>query len=677
MSPDGDSPGGHRGGVPGLLEGATERFADRPAQRYAGGHHERSLSGWAFPAAPNGEYASFTYEGLRGLVAALAAGFRAVGIEPGDRAVLYAAPRVEWVQTDLALQAAGAVVVPVHHRTGPDRLRELLASADAATAVVDGEERLETLREAAGPAPSGAVALEPPDAAGDGGQALHPPATGHEERPTADAGADPASERPAAPGVETVVVADAVTAPVAGAEVHTLGDLYVRGHDHADPDEYASWLEDRAPGDPAVLAPTGGATGPPGSVRLTHGTLVAAVESLSDRLGPASGHPRAVEADSLVYTHRSPTRPLARTLGTYLPLSTGGCTAHPGDADDLRAVAGDLRAVRPTTLVTVPRVVQLAYQRARRSVVDGGRDAEFFSWAADVARTRSRDGGGLATAVRHRTADRLVYRTVREAFGGRLELLVSGGAPFPRPLAETLDGMGLRVHDAYALAAGVVAVDSLDDPTPGTVGPPLPGVEARIDGRVLPDREYDDSLGDIGELLVDGPAVASDGWLRTGDVLQRRPDGRLLYRERVDDAVALSTGWVVAPGRVERAVEADPAVEGCFAFGAGRPCVATLVVPALETLRSAASSAGEYVPGDAAAACETPWVRDRVGGALASANDRLAHHETVHRFRLVPSVPAAASEAGTAAAARSAVAEHYGDTLAAAYEGVTAVDDVA
>ncbi|MFC6726577.1 long-chain fatty acid--CoA ligase, partial [Halobium palmae] len=157
--------------------------------------------------------------------------------------------------------------------------------------------------------------------------------------------------------------------------------------------------------------------------------------------------------------------------------------------------------------------------------------------------------------------------------------------------------------------------------------------------------------GDVGELLVRGPNVAEgywnrpaeteasfddDGWFRTGDVVEIRPDGYVAFRERAKQILVLSTGKNVAPGPVEDAFAAGALVEQAMVLGDGQKFVSALIVPNFEGVREWAAREGVDLPDDPKAICRNDRVRDRIDEEVERVNEGFESHERIKKYRLVP-----------------------------------------
>ncbi|MFC7239785.1 AMP-dependent synthetase/ligase [Saliphagus sp. GCM10025317] len=602
-----------------LFEDAAERHPNRPAQRYKGGVYDRSLTGGVLRAAADGEFRAISYAEMRNVVRKLAAGFRDLGVDHGDRIGIFADTRMEWAQTDFALLSAGAVVTTVYRNSSPDQVRYLLDDPGATGVVVENEALLERVLEV------------------------------EEDL-----------------NLEFVVSMDDLSDAYDDRDdVYTLADVYARGEETFDLEAYQSWVDEPGTDDLASLIYTSGTTGQPKGVQLTHGNFRANVNQIRKRYGPRSDKsPDLPVIDESVQTVSF--LPLAhvfeRTAGHFLMFASGACVAYAESPDTLQE---DFSAVRPNSATSVPRVYEKIYDAIREQASESAIKERIFHWATDVGvEYAEADAPGPALRAKHALADRLVFSQVKEALGGNVELLISGGGSLSKDLCTLYHGMGLPIYEGYGLTetAPVVTVNPPEEPKIGTIGPALPDVTLRIDESVA-DQDVFDDPGQVGELLVRGPNVtegywnkpsatdrafleSEDGdgdkeddqgrWFRTGDIVHLRPDGYVEFRERVKQILVLSTGKNVAPAPIEDAFAASEVVEQCMAVGDGEKFVGALVVPNLEHVREWADRGGIDLPEDAEAVCEDERVRSYVGEEVDAVNENFEKHETIKQFRLVP-----------------------------------------
>jgi long-chain acyl-CoA synthetase len=634
-----------------MFDESAARNADGVAQRYKGGIYDRSLVGdGALSAAPDGEYADLTYAEMRGIVRRLAAGFRDLGVAPGDRVGVLSATRMEWAQTDFALLSAGGVVTTVYTSSSESQIEYLLSDPDASGVVVENADLL-----------SKVLAVE-----------------------------DDLS-------LEFVVVVDEIPdgSGMAGAvrdrdDVHTLGEVYARGDEGFDPAVFESWLDDRDPDDLASLIYTSGTTGRPKGVELTHRNFRANVDGCYRRFGPRpdrEGGAISPEATTLSFL------PLAhvfeRLAGHFLMFAAGATVAYAESPDTLRE---DFRAVRPTVGTSVPRVYEKLYDAIRSQAAESGLKRRIFEWAIEVGRAhQTADEPGPLLSAKHRIADRLVFEQVREALGGRVDFLISGGGSLSPELCRLYHAMGLPILEGYGLTetSPVVAANPPEEPRIGTIGPPLSNVEIRLDRSVVADGAEESDGGsdaaDVGELLVRGPSVSAgywnrpdetaaaftdDGWFRTGDIVERGPDDYLTFRERAKQLLVLSTGKNVAPGPIEDAFAASPVIEQCLVVGDGRKFVSALLVPNVEGLREWADSEGIDLPDDRAELSRDERVRRRIQREVDEINERFEPYERIKDFRVL-SEPFSADDdtlTPTMKKKRRNILDRYADRIEMIYE---------
>jgi len=596
-----------------MFERSASRNPDESAQLYKGGVYSRALANTdAVDAPPDGEYAALTYGELHDVVRYLAAGFRALGLEAGQRVGLFADTRMEWAQCDLGLLSAGAVVTTVYKSSSPAQVQYLLSDSGASGVVVENRDALERVLQVS--------------------ESLD---------------------------LRFVVSMDDLPAEHDDTEgVYALDDVYEQGQAAFDESEYQSWLDDRDPEDLATLIYTSGTTGQPKGVQLTHRNFRANVNQMVTRYGPRPDKDDSVahvDSDAVSLSFLPLAHVLERHAGHFFMYNLGACVAFAESPDTLKE---DFPKVEPTVANSVPRVFEKLYDGIREQASESPLAQRIFEWATDVSRDvyeADRPGAGLR--VKYWLADRLVFQQIKEGLGGNVEVLLSGGGTLSPELNALYHGMGLEIMEAYGLTetAPGVAANPAEAPKIGTIGPPVVDVETEIDRSVIPEGEFDDALGVTGELLVRGPNVtdgywnkpeatasafaeAEDGgedWFRTGDIVTERPDGYMVFRERAKQILVLSTGKNVAPAPIEDAFASSEVVEQCMVVGDQRKFVSALLVVSPDGVRDVAARQGVPVPDDPEAMVDDDAVRAIVGDAVDEVNERFESHETIKAFRLI------------------------------------------
>ncbi len=310
-----------------------------------------------------------------------------------------------------------------------------------------------------------------------------------------------------------------------------------------------------------------------------------------------------------------------RTVGYYLPMMAGSAVAYARSIEQLRE---DLLSVRPTVLLSVPRVYDKIYLAIQAKLGERGVKRVLFEKAVALGWQRFESAHGRASApgpidrLLWPPLRRLVAEPVLQRLGGRLRVAVSGGAPLSATVARFFVGLGLPLTEGYGLteAAPVVSNIAPEGFRPGWVGIPLPGVEVRLGAQdELYVRGPNVCLGYWGDAEATAAAIDSEGWLHTGDVATL-VDGYVGIRGRLKEILVTSTGQKVPPADMEMALTMEPLFDQAMVVGEGRPYLAALLVLAPEPWARLAGRLG--LDPDDASALEDPRALD-AAQALADA----------------------------------------------------------
>ncbi|MBT7647442.1 MAG: long-chain fatty acid--CoA ligase, partial [Rhodospirillaceae bacterium] len=369
----------------------------------------------------------------------------------------------------------------------------------------------------------------------------------------------------------TVIAIDEVPASN-GVEVVAWSDILVRGA------ESAGGVEARAAEvgrkDTACFIYTSGTGGMPKGVILSHHAVLSNIESIYLAYKPLlSGIDTFLSFLPLSHSYE-------HTAGLYFPISIGAEIYYAEGADTL---INNMPEARPTIMTCVPRLYEVMRQRILAGVNrQGGKKKQFFERAVTLGTKRiNGERLSLIERVQDRVLDKLVRSKVRERFGGRLNALVSGGAPLNPDVGLFFSSLGLTLLQGYGQteSAPVVSCNLPDRIKMDTVGHPLPGVEVRIadDGEILV----------RGGLLMDGywnnpettAETIKDGWLHTGDIGEFDSNGYLKITDRKKDLIVNSGGDNIAPQRVEGILNLEPEIAQAVVVGDRRPYLAALIVP--------------------------------------------------------------------------------------------------
>ena len=531
-----------------------------------------------------------TTRGFAAQVRALAKGFIAVGLEPGESLALMAPTRYEWALADLAAWFAGAVVVPIYETSAQPQVTAILADAGVRLAV--------------------------------GGS------TGHADLLTAGF---------AQAGRDTLGVWTMDARP--GGD---LADLVARGSGVGD-DELEERRRHAGLDDVATIVYTSGTTAAPKGALITHRNFVGLI------LNVAAAYTEVVRSDGNTIIFLPLAHVLARGL-QLICLANGMRIAHLSDPREVVPALGELR---PTFLVVVPRVLQKIQARAAASAAQkhlGPVWASAQRTAVEWGRlAERRDADPAAPApwglrLRHAAFDRLFYARLRALMGGRLDYLLSGAAALDAELSLFFRGLGVPVIEGYGLTETTAPLTGNMPGAirAGTVGIPQPGTTVRIstEGEVLA-RGIGVFTG-YRHAADDVDAFTADGFFRTGDLGELDAWGRLTLRGRLKDVIVTSGGKTVTPAVWEGTVENDPLVAHAVMVGEGKPYLGGLVlldpesVAAWAEREGFADLAGLHLPPDGGTVrVDDSRLLEAVGRAVHAANAQVARSEQVRRFALL------------------------------------------
>ncbi|MBU1775010.1 MAG: long-chain fatty acid--CoA ligase, partial [Gammaproteobacteria bacterium] len=344
------------------------------------------------------------------------------------------------------------------------------------------------------------------------------------------------------------------------------------------------WLPDTHEGfrhqlnDPSRLATivyTSGTTGKSKGVMLSHRNLIS---NAAGSLRCFDVYPSDTFLSFLPLSHC-----LERMAGYFVPVMAGATVAY---ARSVQQLQEDLALVRPTVLITVPRIFE-RIQAGIRSKLDKGPAStrKLFELAVDVGNRHFEHVQGRASwhpklllwpLLKKLVADKLTAR-----LGGRLRVAISGGAALAMDNARTFIGLGLPILQGYGLSetSPVISVNRIEDNLPSSVGPKVPNLEVRLgEHNALEVRGPSVMMGYWNNETATRAMIADDGWLNTGDVASIDDGGRITITGRIKEIIVLSNGEKVPPNDMESAILADPLFEQLMVVGEGKAYLGLLAV---------------------------------------------------------------------------------------------------
>ena len=472
----------------------------------------------------SGKWVSTTWRKMANEVARWQAAMRNEGLQPGDRVAVMLRNSREWVVFDQAALGLGLVTVPLYLEDRPDNVAYILNESDTRLLVVEGKRQWQRLKEVAEDL--------------SGVSRIVSIATIEEE----DEPDDP----------RLVSLTDWIFGCQGAHEVMEL-----------DPDGLAT------------IVYTSGTTGRPKGVMLSHRNILFDAYA-SSNCGELNGNDVFLSFLPLSHT-------LERTAGYYLPMMVGGEVAY---ARSINQLAEDLATIKPTVLISVPRI----YERVYAKIMDGlqqksGTARRLFETAVNTGWKRFEHVQGRAGwspgLLAWPLLEKLVASKVQEKLGGRMRLAICGGAALSPAVARLFIGLDITVLQGYGMteSSPVVSVNRPEDNVPESIGTALPGVEVMIGPRdELLTRSPAVMLGYWKNEQATRDTIDADGWLHTGDKARIDEQGHIYITGRIKEIIVLANGEKVPPADMEMAIQMDPLFEQVMVVGEAKPFLAALVV---------------------------------------------------------------------------------------------------
>jgi long-chain acyl-CoA synthetase len=509
-------------------------------------------------------------------VGAVARGLIAAGVATGDRVAIMSRTRYEWTLLDYALWSVGAVVVPIYETSSAEQAEWILSDSAARAVIVETDGFEQMIAAARGRLP----ALE------------------HLWRLRED-----------------------------------VDKLIAGGSDVSD-ETAAARAKAASAADLATVIYTSGTTGRPKGCELTHENLLSVVRNTF--MGPLAALQSVSGASTLLFL------PLAHVFARVIELACLESGIVLGHCDDIANLLPELASFQPSFVLAVPRVFEKVYNGAEAKAVADGRGKIFArAAAASVAYSEALDsasGPGLRLRATHAVFDRLVYKKLRAALGGRATLAISGGAALAPRLGHFFRGVGVGILEGYGLTetSAPASVNRPDRQKIGTVGLPLPGVAVRI--------------ADDGEVLVRGKSIfpgywrndaatkdafTADGWYATGDLGELDDEGFLSITGRKKEIIVTAGGKNVAPAVLEDRLRVHALISQCMVVGDGRPFIGLLVTIDEEAFGPWKARHGKPANATVADLRDDADLRADIQEAVDDANKAVSRAEAIKKFRIL------------------------------------------
>ena len=512
------------------------------------------------------------------IVRPLALGLAELGIAKGDRVSILGNTRPEWTYFDFAALSIGATVVPIYQTNSPEECRYVIENSDAKVVVVEDDEQLEKIRKV----------------------------------------------RDQLPQLQHVVRMTG-----SSEDALSMEDLAAKGS--GDDARWQSLYSAVTPADICTFIYTSGTTGPPKGCIISHGNYRAMLDMVNET--------SVIEGEDVTYLYL----PLAHSFALLIQLGSFdlGATIAYWERDPLK-IMPNLAELKPTYFPSVPRIFEKIYTAANSGMEkEGGLKKTIFHWAIGVGAKmreveRSGRNPGFLLKRQYAFADDKVLSKIRNLFGGKLRLAVSGAAPISPEILRFFDAAGVLVLEGWGMTETSTAatISSPDDFKVGTIGKPFPGCEVRI--------------AEDGEILVKGPNVFQgyhkneeatketivDGWLHTGDIGEIDSEGFIKITGRKKDIIITAGGKNITPANLEADIKQHPLVSQCVVVGDRRPYLVALVT--LDPEEAVAYSKEHSLPEDPTALAANAEVKASIEAHVEEINKNYARVEQVKKIAILP-----------------------------------------
>ena len=484
----------------------------------------------------HGNWRDYTWAQIDRQVARWQAAMEKDGLKAGDRVAVMLRNCPEWATYDQAALGLGLVVVPLYTQDRADNVAYIINNADCKVLLIEGQEHWQALQDVLG-----------------------------ELR-----------------GVVRFLTLNALPGEGADPRLKWVGDWL--------PDEGGETRHVARDGNSlATIVYTSGTTGRPKGVMLSHNNILSNTESALTVL--------ATTYDDIFLSFLPLSHTFERTCGYYLTIMSGSTVAY---SRGIPQLAEDLQSVRPTMLISVPRIYERIWGAIRAKLDEGPPlRKKLFLLAAEVGYARFEHAQGRGpwkpSFLLWPLLNKLVAAKVLARLGGRLNYALSGGAALPEGISRIFIGLGLPILQGYGMTecSPIATANRPENNIPASVGQPIPGVQVKI--------------GDKGAILIKGPNVMlgywnneeatrsmiqSDGWLNSGDTGRIGEQGHLFITGRLKEIIVLSNGEKVPPNDMELAIARDPLFEQVMVLGEGKPFLAVMAVLNADQWKKLMASSG-------------------------------------------------------------------------------------
>ena len=534
-----------------------------------------------------GAFVTLTYAAYYERALMVARGLVKMGVKPGDRIAILSENRAGWVIADMGILCTGSATVPIYPTNTPEQIEYMINHSGARIVFVSGKFQYSKLL----------------------------------------------MVREAMPGLELVVSFERFLGdpklPVTTFYQLSEIDSPITPEEKKEIEAEIDRIE---PGDMLTLIYTSGTTGIPKGVMLSHNNILTNTQYLTEQSG-------VITENEVLLSFLPLSHILERTTGYYMTIRNGCLMAF---ADSIEKVPDNMMEIRPTIMVSVPRLFEKIYHRIFENAHQmSAVKRALFHWAVGVgkkyvAATYIDKQPSPLLNFKYSLADRLIFSKVRARFGGNMKLFCCGGAPLDKTINEFFWAIGIPIFEGYGLTetSPALCFNNFEHIRFGSIGVPLNQTEFKIAGD--------------GELLVKGPQVMlgyynnpdattetfQDGWLKTGDI-GHIEDGFIFITDRKKEIIITAGGKNIAPQPLENELKMIKYVSSAFVYGDRKPYVIAVIVPNMERMLEFAKEKHLHFF-EMEDLVMNEQVQKLFEQRLAEINSHLPPYETIKKFVLLP-----------------------------------------
>ncbi|HPB81763.1 MAG TPA: long-chain fatty acid--CoA ligase [Spirochaetota bacterium] len=532
-------------------------------------------------------YTDISWKEMNEMIRKLGAYLISLGIKKGDNIAIFSQNRYEWWVADQAILSIGAVNVPIYATNSAEEAFYVLDHSESKICFVASEDHLDRVMKV----------------------------------------------NKKLPKLKNIIIFDDLPKKKTG--VITLEEAFKKGAAYKDQGAFDKRLKAIAPTDMATIIYTSGTTGNPKGVMLSHNNFVANVdqclEDFNELLGP----------DDVFLSFLPLSHSLERTSGYYMPVQIGAKVCF---AVDTTTIQADLLDVRPTCIISVPRIYEKVHAGIVAKLADAPAIKKFLFNAAMKTAAKNlpyecenKERTGLF-AKKYNFFDKLIFSKLKDALGlDHLKFAVSGGGPLSVTDAEFFLGMGITILEGFGLSetTPVTNVNRIGEIKPGSVGRPVKNTKIKI--------------ADDGEILIKGPQVmmgyyknkaatsevfTKDGFFRTGDIGVIDEKGRLSITGRIKDIIVTAGGKNISPQNIENSLKSSKFIEQVAIIGDRRKYLAALIIPSFEDVKKWAKANQVSFAGKGDL-IEKSEVVELIGKEIEKYTKQFSRVEQIRKFKLL------------------------------------------